>query len=200
MFPFVGGPSDLARSLAFLARVREELAREGLLPPARVEVGVNVELPSAALTADHLARQVDFISIGTNDLIQYVLAVDRADPRVMPLYEPFHPAVLRLLDQVVRAGGRAGIPVGVCGEMAGQALSAVALVGLGVRELSMNPAGIPAVRHALASTSGAQARAVMERCLTLPSAVEVEREIGEAFGGAVREAEASSAGSPRGEE
>jgi phosphotransferase system enzyme I (PtsI) len=196
MFPFVGGPADLARSLAFLGRVRDELAGEDLLHAARVEVGVNVELPSAALTADHLARHVDFFSIGTNDLIQYVLAVDRADPRVMPLYEPFHPAVLRLVDRVVRAARQAGIPVSVCGEMAGQALSAVALVGLGVRELSMSPASIPGVRRALPTASAARARAVMERCLDLPTAAEVEREIDEALGRGLREAERSAAGVP----
>ena len=112
-----------------------------------------LEVPSAAATADLLAPHVRFFAVGTNDLIQYLLAVDRVDPRVSSLYEPLHPAVLRTIDGVVRAAGAHGIPVSICGEMAADPLQALLLVGLGVRELSMSPVAIPRVKAALRAVS-----------------------------------------------
>jgi phosphotransferase system enzyme I (PtsI) len=142
--------------------------------PVHVPVGLNLEVPSAALTVDLLAPDVDFLAIGTNDLIQYLLAADRVDPRVAAHYQPLHPAVLRVIAGVVRAAEPHGIPVSVCGEMASDPLHALVLLGLGVRELSMSPGAIPRVKAAVRAVSEAEARQVACRCLDLPTAAEVE--------------------------
>jgi phosphotransferase system enzyme I (PtsI) len=180
MFPFVSGPADLRRALALLEQARAELRAEGKPFRQDVAVGVNLEVPSAAVVADLLATEVDFFSVGTNDLIQYLLAVDRTDPRVSGLYDPWHPAVLRTLDGIARAAGAAGRALSVCGEMAGEPLQAVLLVGLGYRSLSMAPSAIPRVKEAIRAVSAADAAAVAERCLRLAS--------GDAIAAAVREA------------
>ncbi|HET8644429.1 MAG TPA: putative PEP-binding protein, partial [Vicinamibacteria bacterium] len=174
LFPFLTGPSDLRVALDLLEEARASLQAQGLAHAHRVEVGVNIEVPSAALTADLLAGDVDFFSVGTNDLVQYVLAADRSDPRVSAHYQPLHPAVLRLLRQVVRAGQRANVPVSVCGEMAADVLPALVLVGLGVRELSMNPAAVPRVKAAVRAARAADLAELAEACLDLPTAQEVE--------------------------
>lgn len=174
LFPFVTGPSDLRLALDLLAEARESLAAQGMEHAAQIEVGVNLEVPSAALTADLMAGEVDFFSIGTNDLVQYLLAADRADPRVSAHYQPLHPAVLRLLRQVVRTSQRAGVPVSVCGEMAADVLPALVLVGLGVRELSMNPAAIPRVKAAVRAAHAGELAELAEACLDLPTAQEIE--------------------------
>jgi phosphoenolpyruvate-protein phosphotransferase (PTS system enzyme I) len=174
LFPFITGPADLRMALDLLGEARDSLAIQGLEHAARVEVGVNVEVPSAALTADLLAADVDFFSVGTNDLVQYVLAADRSDPRVSVHYQPLHPAVLRLLRQVVGAGQQAGVPVSVCGEMAADVLPALVLVGLGVRELSMNPAAIPRVKAAVRAARASDLAELAEACLDLPTAQEIE--------------------------
>jgi phosphotransferase system enzyme I (PtsI) len=153
--------------------VRDELVKEGVAIGADVPVGVTLEVPSAALTADLLAAEAQFFSVGTNDLIQYLLAVDRTDPRVSALYEPLHPAVLRLLKTIVDAAGARDVPVAICGEMAGEPLQALALVGLGVRELSMTSGAIPRVKRALRGVAIARLQAVVERCLELAGAEEV---------------------------
>ncbi len=155
MFPFVSGPGDLRLALALLDEARAELRAEGVEFREDVPVGVNLEVPSAAVVADLLAAEVDFFSVGTNDLIQYLLAVDRTDPRVSGLYEPLHPAVLRTLAQIARAALVHERPLSVCGEMAGHPVEAVLLVGLGYRELSMAPSAIPRVKAALRAVSAA---------------------------------------------
>jgi phosphotransferase system enzyme I (PtsI) len=173
MFPFVSGPADLEEARELLDQVRQELRREGLPSGEGVPVGVTVEVPSAALTADLLAPRVDFFSVGTNDLIQYLLAVDRTDPRVSAYYQPLHPAVLRAVRGVVQAAAGAAIPVSICGEMAADPATALVLVGLGVRELSMSPAAIPHVKAALRGASAARLEEVAEACLGLPTAEEI---------------------------
>ncbi len=173
MFPFASGPSDLHLALELVEDAKAELRREGQKFGDDLPLGLTIEVPSAALTADLLAREVDFMSIGTNDLIQYLLAVDRADPRVAALYEPLHPAVIRTIHQVLRTAG-ATLPVSVCGEMAAHPLEAVLLVGLGVRELSMAPSAIPRVKAALREISLPHARTVAEACLDLPTAKEID--------------------------
>jgi len=175
MFPFVGGVGDLRRALALLEQARDELRREGASFREDVPVGVNLEVPSAAVVADLLAVEVDFFSVGTNDLIQYLLAVDRTDPRVSALYEPLHPAVLRTLAQVARVARAHDRPLSVCGEMAGQPLEAVLLVGLGFRALSMAPSAIPRVKQALRAVRETDARGLAERCLSLATGEEISR-------------------------
>ncbi len=173
MFPFVSGIGDLRLALALLEEARADLRAAGAECREDVPIGVNLEVPSAALVADLLAAEVDFFSVGTNDLIQYLLAVDRTDPRVSGLYEPLHPAVLRTLAQVARAARTHDRPLSVCGEMAGHPVEAVLLVGLGFRELSMAPSAIPRVKEALRAVKAAEARALVERCLTLPTCDEI---------------------------
>lgn len=174
MFPFASGPADLRLALALVEEARAELRREGVPFRDDVPVGLNLEVPSAALTADLLAREAEFFSVGTNDLIQYLLAVDRTDPRVSHLYQPLHPAVLRTLDQIARAAEAHRLPLSVCGEMAAQALPAVLLVGLGYRELSMTPSAVPRVKAALRAVRAEEAREVALRCLLLGTEAEIE--------------------------
>jgi phosphotransferase system enzyme I (PtsI) len=156
LFPFVTGPSDVRLVLDLLEDTRAGLRRDGVAFREDVPIGLMLEVPSAAATADLLAPHVQFFAVGTNDLIQYLLAVDRVDPRVSGLYEPLHPAVLRTIDGVVRAAAAHSIPVSICGEMAAEPLQALLLVGLGVRELSMTPVAIAGVKAALRAASASR--------------------------------------------
>jgi phosphotransferase system enzyme I (PtsI) len=174
MFPFASGPADLDLALELVEAAAAELRREGLAFGPDLPLGLTLEVPSAALTADLLASRVEFFSVGTNDLIQYLLAVDRADPRVTPLYQPLHPAVLRTIAQIVKAASAFSLPVGVCGEMAATPALAVLLVGLGVRELSMAPAAIPKVRAAIRAVEAERAQGIGQACLELRSEAEIE--------------------------
>lgn len=182
MFPFISGPRDLRIARELLAHAAEGLRREGLPFAEDVPIGVNLELPSAALTVDLLAPEADFFSVGTNDLIQYLLAVDRMDPRVAPLYEPLHPAVLRTLRGICDAAATAGRPLSVCGEMAADPLQALVLLGLGVRELSMSPSAIPRVKAALRAATAASAREAVLGCLGLSTAAEIEEYLARRLG------------------
>jgi phosphoenolpyruvate-protein phosphotransferase (PTS system enzyme I) len=142
-----------------------------------VPIGVTIEIPAAAYTADMLAREVDFFAIGTNDLIQYCLAVDRADERVSQFYEPLHPAILRMIGMVRRAAARQRTPVSVCGEMASDPALLALLVGLGLTEFSMTPGAIPVARQVLAELRRDELRALARRVLRLATADEIEREL-----------------------
>ncbi len=175
MFPFVGGVGDLRLVLSLLDEAKEEMRREGVRFREDVPVGINIEVPSAAVVADLLAAEVDFFSVGTNDLIQYLLAVDRTDPRVSELYEPLHPAVLRTLARIADAAREHNRPLSLCGEMAGQPLEAVLLVGLGFRELSMAPSAIPRVKAAVRAIREEEARKQALRCLSLRTREETVR-------------------------
>ena len=174
MFPFVSGLEELRAARAAVAHAAETLRARGCAVPD-VPIGIMIELPSAALTADLLAREADFFSIGTNDLIQYCLAVDRTDDRVSRLYEPLHPAILRAIRLVVRAGRHARIPVAVCGEMAADPVLLTLLVGLGLRELSMTPTAIPLAKRVIRGLRAADARIAAGRALTARTAAEIER-------------------------
>ena len=178
MFPFVSGVDELREARAAVVRAAEALRGRGIgIPP--VPIGVMIEVPSAALTADLLAEHADFFSIGTNDLIQYCLAVDRTDERVSNLYEPLHPAMVRMLRLVARAARRRGIPVSVCGEMAADPIVLTLLVGLGLTEFSMAPTAVALAKQALRGLSAAGATQMAARALRARTASEVEKVLAE---------------------
>lgn len=177
MLPLISGIDELREALAVLNDVREELTREGVPFDLQCPVGVMIEVPSAALIADQLAREVDFFSIGTNDLIQYTLAVDRGNDLVAYLFEPFHPAVLRLIKGVVDAAHAQNIPVTVCGEMAGDPHSGLLLVGMGVDKLSMTPSALPEVKRAIRTTSFNQLQALGEDVLNMQEIADIRARV-----------------------
>jgi phosphoenolpyruvate-protein phosphotransferase (PTS system enzyme I) len=176
MFPFVSKVEQLREARGMIAEAAAELRRRGEQVPD-VPVGVMIEIPAAAYTADLLAREVDFFTIGTNDLIQYCLAVDRADERVSKLYEPVHPAILRLILMVRRAAGRRRIPVSLCGEMASDPALLTLLVGLGLTEFSMTPGAIPLAKQILAELRSDELRAMARRILRLATVEDIEQEL-----------------------
>jgi phosphotransferase system enzyme I (PtsI) len=165
MFPLVSGVTELKRLRALCDAVRSELGAEKTLHDATAALGIMIETPSAALTADHLARRCDFLSVGTNDLIQYAFAADRENDDVAHLYQPLHPAVLRTLKSVVEAARAAGTPISICGDMAGDPFLTWILIGLGFRELSMDRDRIPLVKAVVRGSSLAEAEALA--CETL---------------------------------
>lgn len=169
MFPFVTGVEEVREARRLLAEAAADIGRPA--PPA----GAMVEVPAAAIAADLLAREVDFLTIGTNDLIQYCLAVDRTDDRMSEFYAPLHPAVLRLIRLVCRAARRRGVPVSLCGEMASDPALLGVLIGLGLTAFSMTPAAIPAARQVIGDLDAGDARALARRVLALPTAKDIER-------------------------
>ena len=165
MFPLVSGLSELLQAREALKRCMEELNAEGVPFDPQIPVGVMIEVPSAAVCADLLAPHVDFFSIGTNDLIQYTVAVDRVNPHVANLYKPTHPAVIRLIGKTVEAGSEHGIWTGVCGEMAGDIRLTPLLIGLGVQELSVSPKIVPKVGQVIRSLDFSQCEATAKEAL-----------------------------------
>jgi phosphotransferase system enzyme I (PtsI) len=176
MFPMVSGVAEVRAAKRMLSEAFDEVVAQGL--PARMPpVGIMVELPSAAVVADRLAGEVDFLSIGTNDLIQYTIGVDRQNKDVAYLYRPLHLAVLRTLRVIADAAHRAGKPVAMCGEMAGEPLYTLVLLGLGLDELSMNGPSIPLVKRVIRSASAREGRELLDRVLLLNTADDIEREV-----------------------
>jgi phosphotransferase system enzyme I (PtsI) len=173
MFPLVATLRELRDARVMLQDVAAELIAEGVAVRTDLPVGAMVEVPAAAVIADHLAKEVDFLSIGTNDLIQYALAVDRTDETVADLYNAADPAVLRLIAMVVDAAQRHSVEVNVCGSMGGDLLYTMLLVGLGLRSLSMPPHQLPEVKKLIRAFSLDEARAVAQRALELETADEV---------------------------
>ncbi len=174
MFPMISGIEEFRRAKAVLEETKDELIKEGKPFDPDIEVGVMIEVPSAALIADILAKECDFFSIGTNDLLQYSLAIDRVNEHVAYLYEPFHPAVLRIINSVVDSAKKHGISVSVCGEMAGEPEHALIFVGMGVEQLSMNAFSLLRVKKLVRSISYAEAREIGRAILQFSTAREVE--------------------------
>jgi len=173
MFPFVSGVEQLRAAKQVVLEAATDLRARGISVPS-VPIGVMIEIPAAAYTADLLAREVDFFTIGTNDLIQYCLAVDRADERVSRLYEPLHPAILRVIVMVRRAAARAKIPVSLCGEMAADPALLTMLVGLGLTQFSMTPGAMGVARQVLSELRSDELRAMARQVLRLPTVDEIE--------------------------
>lgn len=173
LFPLVSGVGELLEAKAMLEDARRELEAEGRAFDPELEVGIMIEVPSAVAIADLLAQHADFFSIGTNDLIQYSLAIDRVNEHVAHLYQPLHPAVLRMIRQVVDAAHGAGIPVAMCGEMAGDQKMVPLLLGLGLDQLSMNALAIPRVKQVVRATSQEDWHRLARQALTYATAAEV---------------------------
>lgn len=186
MFPMVSALEELRQVKKIIAECKAELDAEGKPYDDEIEVGIMVEVPSVAVMADQFAREVDFFSIGTNDLIQYTLAVDRGNSSISELYQPFHPAVLRLLATIVEAGHSAGIWVGLCGEMGANPLAVPFLVGLGIDELSVAPVNVPVVKATLRATSFRQAAELAKELVNLPTAEAIHARLREALPQEVR--------------
>jgi phosphotransferase system enzyme I (PtsI) len=174
MFPLVSGVQELRQVKTLVREIRLELDAEGVAYNKELQIGIMIEVPSAAVIADLLATEADFFAIGTNDLIQYSLAIDRGNENVSYLYEPLHPALLRLIKGVIDAGKRAGIPVSMCGEMASDPIYAIVLLGLGLEIYSMNPSSIPVVKNVIRSVRYRDCRRIAEACLNKKTAQEIE--------------------------
>jgi phosphoenolpyruvate-protein phosphotransferase (PTS system enzyme I) len=173
MFPMVSGLGELRETKAILEEVKEELRINKQAFNENVALGIMIEVPSAAMMADVLAQEVDFFSIGTNDLIQYLLATDRNNDHLSYLYDPIHPAVIRLMKYVVDKAHEAGVHVGLCGEMASDPQNLIILLGMGLDELSMNPNSIPLIKQMIRSIRYSDAREILEHCLTMGTAQQI---------------------------
>ncbi|MBN1276078.1 MAG: phosphoenolpyruvate--protein phosphotransferase [Deltaproteobacteria bacterium] len=173
MFPMISGLQEVLDARAILEQARQELDTRQIAYDHDIKVGIMIEIPSAVSMAEVLARHVDFFSIGTNDLIQYALAIDRINEHVAHIYEPFHPAISRMIQQVVAAARKAGINVSICGEMAGDPLCIPILLGLGLDELSMNARSIPFIKKIIREISMKDARLDFENILKLSTAKEI---------------------------
>lgn len=180
MFPMVQGLDDLAKAKALVAEAKRQLKKEGT-PYAECRIGVMIEIPSLALMADKIAAEVDFASIGTNDLCQYCNAVDRNNPRMASYYQLYHPGFLQLIQQVASAFNAADKPLSVCGEMAGQPLGALTLAGLGIKKLSMGASQMPLVKYHLSKQSLDGLQRTAQNALGLPTAAAVEEALSDGF-------------------
>jgi phosphotransferase system enzyme I (PtsI) len=174
MFPLVTGVQELRQVKTLIKELKAELDGEGVAYNPELPIGIMIEVPSAAVIADILAAESDFFAIGTNDLIQYSLAIDRSNENVGYLYEPLHPALLRLIKFVIESGKKAGIPVEMCGEMAADPLYAIVLIGLGLEVFSMNPSVIPIVKNVVRSVRYKDCRRIAEVAMTKRTAQEIE--------------------------
>ena len=177
LLPMISGLDEVRRARRIIVQVQQELQQQGVPHQADCQVGVMIEVPSAAIISEQLAQEVDFFSLGTNDLVQYTLAVDRGNARVAGLYDPLHPAVLRLILQVADNAAAAGIPASICGAMAADPVAAVILMGLGVRLMSVSPAQIPELKEVVRAADIATARQVARESLEMTSGAEVRARV-----------------------
>ncbi len=173
LFPMISSVEEIREAKILLEEARLELVEEGIKIPAKIEIGAMIEVPSAVVIADKLAREVDFFSIGTNDLIQYSLAIDRSNERLSYMYEPLHPAVLRMIKNVVDAAHQAKIHVAMCGEMAGDPLCMLILLGMELDELSMNHLAIPRIKKIIRESTLEESKTVLKKALSFNTASEV---------------------------
>jgi len=174
MYPMISGVEELRQANSLLEECRNELRKDNIKFDENLEVGAMIEVPSAAITADIIAKEADFFSIGTNDLIQYSLAVDRTNEKIAYLYEPAHPAVLKLVKNIIDAGHKSEIWVGMCGEMSGDPELVLVLLGLGLDEFSMPPSSVPLIKQLVRSVSYKDAKKIAEHALSLSTGKEVE--------------------------
>jgi len=173
MFPMISGLDELEKTLLVLNQVKEELRVNKIPFDEDIKIGTMIEVPSAALISDELAKHVDFFSIGTNDLIQYTIAVDRGNEKIAHLYQPFHPGVLRLIKFIIESAHKANIPVGMCGEMASNPYATILLAGLGLDEFSMSPSSLLEVRKILRTVSNTEAKKMANEILKLNSSTKI---------------------------
>ena len=174
MYPMISGINELTKANSILEECKKELRKEGKPFNENIPVGIMIEVPTAALTADILAKEVDFFSIGTNDLIQYSLAIDRVNEKVAYLYDPLHPAILRLIKNVIDSAKEESIPTCLCGEMGGETLYSLILIGLGIDELSMNPSSILTIKKMIRAITLEEAKRIANHALTLKTSKEIE--------------------------
>lgn len=182
MFPMISEVDEIVQAKHMLKRTAESLEKAGIPCRPDIEVGAMIEVPSAVIMADILAKEVDFFSIGTNDLIQYSLAIDRVNKQVAHLYQPLHPAVLRMVQRVVEAAKEADIEVNMCGEMAGDPVNLPVLLGMELNTISMNPISIPAIKMLVRMVSLKDSRAFLEEALKQPTATDVIRLVQDTYG------------------
>jgi phosphotransferase system enzyme I (PtsI) len=175
MFPMVSDLDELRRARRIVEEVKAELEAEKVAYARDVPVGIMVETPAAAVLVDMLAEAADFFSLGTNDLTQYTLAVDRGNATVSGLYQPLHPSVLRLIKQTIDLAHSRGKWVGMCGELAGMPRAIPILLGLGLDEFSMNPRAVPEAKHLIGKLKDEDAARVAAQVLTLGTAAEIEQ-------------------------
>jgi phosphotransferase system enzyme I (PtsI) len=169
MFPMISGLQEIRSAKSILAEAKAELLNDGIAFNAAIKVGIMIEIPSAAITADILAKEVDFFSIGTNDLCQYTLAVDRMNEKISHLYDPFNPGVLRLIQNVIEQGHKNNIHVGMCGEMASDPIATLLLLGMGLNDLSMNAASIPPIKNIIINNSMNKAKEIKKNVMEMDS-------------------------------
>ena len=173
LFPMISSVDEIREAKNLLEETRQELIEEGVKIAPRIDIGAMIEVPSAVVIADKLAQEVDFFSIGTNDLIQYSLAIDRANERLTYMYEPLHPAVLRLIKNVVDEAHKANVRVDMCGEMAGDPLCVLILLGMQLDELSMNHLAIPLIKKIIRESTLKESKTLLKKALTFSTASEV---------------------------
>jgi phosphotransferase system enzyme I (PtsI) len=175
MFPMISGLGELRLAKTVLDEVKQSLVQEGIEFDQDLQIGIMIEVPSAVAVADLLAREVDFFSIGTNDLVQYALAIDRVNENVAHLYEPLHPAILRMIKQAADAGRRARIPVSLCGEMAGEPLYIPILLGFELDSLSMTPMAVPRVKKIIRNANLEESKSHLEEVLQIATAGQINQ-------------------------
>ena len=177
LFPMISSLEELTEAKKIFYEVKEQMEKEGVDVPADMKLGMMVEVPSVAIMADLYAKEVDFFAIGSNDLVQYTLAVDRTNPKVTHLYKPTNPAVLYLIKNIVESAKRNNIEVCICGEIAGDVKYTIMLIGLGLKELSMNSVLIPAVKNIIRNISYADIKEKISKLLEMKSSSEIEAEL-----------------------